>query len=315
MAQVFLDEIESLKLSEQDQTERCIAEYFLRRGWYVERIDEDERKRPDFFISFNDTQLLCEVKTISSSHRGDHPEDTFDKDFRNPVLNYFQRQSFHNLSYSVVIDSDTMTAPSKEESSQFSQWLGESLISIHQGAIPYDWKCINYNLGTFYLSEYKFLSNRPNNTPNSLHIHISPKQFASHLDVFIPSYGGINTGPLRDRIKKAVTQLDDEANYRNKLLIPRIVAIALRGGLGLDFSTTINCLYTLLCSYKQLSAIAILNWIPETASLSTRWFLGWIILHNQQGTNLLPGSVFDDGYSKQHYDLVALISTMKSAGL
>lgn len=320
MERVFLDEVMPLKLSEQARTERYVAEYFLRRGWQVERIDEDAQKRPDWFISSGDTQLLCEVKTISSARRGDHPEDIFDTNFRNPVLDYFQRGRFRNLPYSIVLDDDTMTAPSKAEALQFAEWLGEALLKIHDGVLPTGWERVDYYLGVFFAATYTFASTRPNGTSNRLHIRLSPERLVSQLHITIPAYGGINSGPLQDRVRKAVKQLDDEAHYRKNLAMPRIIAIALRDGIGFDWSATIDHLHALLCRYHQLSAIAILHWTPEAdpfVHLDARWFLAFVVLHNQQSqmVNPLPALVFEDGFSKQHYDLAVLAATAKAAGL
>jgi len=317
MERVFLDEVMHLELSEQARSEHCVAEYFLRRGWQVERIAEDAQKRPDWFISLGDTQLLCEVKTISSARRGDHPEDIFDTNFRNPVLAYFQRGSFRNLPYSIALHNNTMTAPSKEEAIQFAEWLGEAVLKIDQSIIPIGWECVHHHFGVFYAATYTFASGRPNGTPNTLDIHLSREFHAARLHIMIPAYGSINSGPLQDRVRKAIRQLDDEAMYRKNLALPRVITIALRDGIRFDWSVTIDQLRNLLCRYSQLSAIAIFHWTPETHHLDTRWFLSFVVLHNQQSqhVNPLPALVFEDGYAKQHYDLEELAALAKAARL
>jgi hypothetical protein len=302
MAYIFLDETFSYRPEDQYQNEIRVAEYFRRRGGNVDRIDEDDLHRPDWHVQFKGTDFLCEVKSVFSARRGDNPENDFDKRFRVPVLQHFQQKRLQCIPCMVSVHCDTMTAPDPEITNNFIKWLDTSVNLLYKQEIPMpdNWKTDTRAPGYYFA--YFPIPQGKMGIVRTLSISVTFSSKISSLQLFIPSYGGINQRPLEKSIAKAVEQLNQEADYRNKPDIPRVITVSIRDGVALlEWSDLKTLIDKLLSHYVTLSAIAIFRWIPTSDDLFCRWFLSFTVFHNPKATDSLRLSldVFNDEFAVQ----------------
>lgn len=321
MALVFLHErSQHSELTEQAWYEYCVGEYFTRRGWKADRISEDNQLRPDWYINSDTLAFLCEVKTIESVHEGDSKEADFQKKFCTPLKHYFQQNKFSKFPYRITIDNHTMTIPQEQELRQFRDWLADCLLLFNQGTVPNSWEAVSLplNMGVVYFSTYTFSNPRKNGPLHTIHLRLTDKPDHLKYNIFIPIYGGTNKRPIEKQINKAVKQLKKEAEIRNQLEIPQVLVLSFEGGIGFNLSQTLTECYRWLEFYDTLSAIALCWWKAQQDSwenMLTSWFLSFMVLYSSKSRNILPQSVFDDGYTTQYTDVPSFIEVLRKAGL
>jgi hypothetical protein len=320
MIKIYRDEIGDIeKLSFSEYAEKLVLTHFEKRGAQPKVIQRTLRQTPDLVLIWEGCPILCEVKVVQSSRRGIDTSDTFDRDFRKPVLDHFKRKSLQKLPFYVVIDNDRMESPTKEESKAFAAELENALIQLKIGSVPSGWERVQYppNIqpnSAFFLWRYRIMESRKDAKERLFQIRVS---YNDKLIIDIPTYGGLNCRPIAQDISNADDQLREYANSQNIPDALRLVAFLIKDGLDFHILSFVRTVRHALSSHIEIGGVVFFQWALEGSEFTSRQFLRPTLLHNDWSppNHSIPDGLFDDGVSSQIHDLDQCIRTLSSARL
>jgi len=237
--------------------------------------------------------------------------DTMQKDFANSIVS--------DLPYTLRLDSDDLYAPTKDESRKFFKWLEKEISAIHSGNPSWNWHVEPYLGLASYRTFYEIHTPKyDGDTKSQYLLTLSRILHQTKFQVELVSYGGLNLGPITQNIEKAVTQLETKATTEDDPNLPRIIVLAFESGIGFEWDTLFQHLWYELEQHKNVNAIAVLQWKPDTEAPSQdEGLAAWlaylfsapivpffVVFHNaelQNDIKPLHNFVFDDKWSTQLY--------------
>ncbi|GAA5530330.1 hypothetical protein [Herpetosiphon gulosus] len=299
--------------NEAKRNETIFMEYFKKRGWIANKIEEGFDLTSDFLVENNDYKILCELKTILSARREMNTQSDFENNFCKKVYDYFQKKPYTKLPCRLYIHNHLMLIPSENMLKKFLYDITKDIIYLLKNN-PKDqlnWSHTNnkwdFYGNNLYLCSYDFMEGK---IEISFQITGIEMRFDQYLQ--IPIYGILNNRAISDSINKGIKQLDTYANNSQLNQIPKIIAISLNGDIKIEHLYYAKIINRVFGKNPQISAIATFDWICMDNSNSTfiewisnnQFFLRFFVFHNpnceKQNLPRLPLSVFDDGYSLQY---------------
>jgi hypothetical protein len=248
---------------------------------------------------------------------GRNTEKWFTK-FSKDVEDYLMHSSIRDFPYRLRIDSDNMYVPNESERKIFLKWLENEISAITRGEISGHWQPQNLLNGRVigYSSFYQIhMPTHENDTPVYYQLTIEGPLASGPLKISSFAYGGLNLDAIISNVESGLKQLESSAMRETDPQIPRIIALAFTSGLGFEKEQLSPCITKLLQNHPNLSAIAVLEWIPDgTPPPEEKGFLAWaqfqattpriprfIVYHNPwlQSVKPLPASIFNDKWSIQ----------------
>jgi hypothetical protein len=232
--------------------------------------------------------------------------------FGDAMRDYFAASSISNLSYRIRLDSDSLWIPPDRDG--FFKWLEGEVQAIHDGQPSWWW-----TRGTqpFLCYSAVYPVDRSGDDPwTRINLAVMPSFGGEGLEVELHCYGTLNLDVITESVRDGVLQLKCSAQRESDPEIARFIALCFARSIGLDWELLDNHIDWLLGENPDLSAIAVMDWVPEEEPppetegnvLALMEFLTktthvprFIVYHNPQphGVKPLPTSVFDDGRSLQ----------------
>jgi hypothetical protein len=240
------------------------------------------------------------------------------KKFTKAVEDHFANSSIGGLPYNIRIDSDDLYVPNKREKEDFFKWLENEMQAIHRGEISRDWQILQIpdTYVTWYSSSYQI--HKPSHEKDTIayyQLAVEGPFENGCLNVSLFSYGGLNLKAIESEIEGGLKQLGSSALRETDQQIPRIIVLAFASWLGFERKELPPYIAKILQTHQNLSAIAILDWIPDrTPPTKEEDSLAWekfcmimsmvprfIVFHNPWLKNVkqLPAHIFNDKWSIQ----------------
>ncbi len=239
-------------------------------------------------------------------------------EFAETMRDYFAGSSVKDLPYTLRLDSDDLYQPTAQEQRTFFKWLENEIQAINRGKPSWHWvvEKAYYGPAASYSTFYRIHKpTHQNDVKAEYQLTVTgPFELAS-LELSIHSYGALNLDPITSNVESGLKQLESSASRETDKQIPRIIALAFESGIGFEWRNLLSHVAWLLKEHPSLSAIAVLDWIPDGIPppqedgmeswyqfyLTTPTVPRFIVFHNSwlQTAKPLPTSVFSDKWSTQ----------------
>lgn len=270
------------------------------KNWTDENPGKQLIMRPDEWNFIYGDEIEFEKKY---RNRKRNTEDGFRK-FAQSLKDQLSKSSIKDLPYSLRLDSDDLYVPNLTEQNTFFKWLEDEIQAINKRNPSRNWRIqkLQYDNVALYSTFYSI------HTPANEHdlkrtyqIMIQGPYNTDSLEVNIFSYGGLNLDAITSNVKRGLEQLDESALREQDHMIPRIIVLAFASGIGFDRQELSSHIVWLLKNHSKLSAIAILEWIPDGTSSTTLFVPRFVVYHNAglKEVKPLPVNIFSDNWSVQ----------------
>lgn len=205
------------------------------------------------------------------------------REFAQTMKDYFANSSVRDLPYNLRLDSDDLYAPTWDERNQFFKWLEGEIKVIDVGNPSWHWQIERLQYGRAALYSYFYSIHKPaheNDIEAVFQLTIEGPRGDGPLEVNAYSYGGLNLDSITSNVESGLDQLESSASRENDKRMPRIIVLAFQSGIGFEWQQLSSHITYLLKHHPDLSAIAILDWIPDgTPPSQEDGFLAWIKFH------------------------------------
>ena len=318
----FLCEVKTVESVRANFPSTPLYSYLEQRGkqqaeikkWTNENPDKRLILRPGEWDFIHGDEFEFEKKYRKQRR---NTEDGFKK-FAQTMKDHLSNSIIKDLPYSLRLDSDDLYVPNLTEQSTFFKWLENEIQAINKRNPSRDW-CIQklpYGNAVSYSTFYSIHAPTDKDDVKAKYqLMIKGPYNADSLEVNIHSYGGLNLDAITSNVKSGLDQLEKSASREQDHLLPRIIVLAFASGIGFDWQALSSHIVWLLENHSKLSAIAILDWIPDGIPPSPeQGFFAWArfrattpivprfeVYHNSwlDGVKPLPIDVFNDKWSAQ----------------
>lgn len=197
----------------------------------------------------------------------------FERGFAEPVQRYLtQQSSIRNLPYLVILHSHDLYYPTQKEEAEwhdFCRWLENEIRLIDEKGTPSwpSWVIDRRGPGlpAFYTAFYPIhKAAHKGDVKADIQVRVVGPGKHDSLQVHIDCDGGLNLEAITRNVEEARTQLKGTALREQKPNIARVVALAFATGMDpFDWEELSAHIAWLLEEYRDLSAIAVLEWVPD----------------------------------------------------
>ena len=198
-------------------------------------------------------------------HRRKSTEKWF-REFAQTMKDYFANSSVRDLPYNLRLDSDDLYVPTWDERNRFFRWLEGEIKAIDVGNPSWYWQIERLQYGRAALYSYFYPIHKPaheNDIEAVYQLMIEGPRGDGPLEVNAHSYGGLNLDSITSNVESGLKQLESSASRENDERMPRIIVLAFQSGIGFEWQQLSSHITYLLKHHPDLSAIAILDWIPD----------------------------------------------------
>lgn len=318
----FLCEVKTIESVRANYPGRPLEYYIEQRRKRREEIEQWRKDNPDrqlilrpgeFEFIFGDEDDF--IKKYQNRRRS---TEKWFNEFAHAMKEYFASSAVRELPYSLRLDSDDLYAPNLSERTIFFMWLESEILAINTGKISWQWQIqrLQYGQAALYTTFYRIhIPTYENDIKAEYQLTLEGPRISSGFEVNIYSYGGLNLDSITVNVEGALNQLESSSERENDNQIPRLIVLAFESGIGFEWKELSLHITWLLKSHPELSAIAILEWMPDgTPPPPENGFLAWaefqmkapwvpryVVYHNRwiRDVRPLPTHVFNDPRSVQ----------------
>jgi hypothetical protein len=252
------------------------VEYFIdKRKDLQTRVEAWKRSEPDKRLIMHREEyefLYGDERDFRKKYqyRRRHTDYWFEREFAEPVQRYLtQQSSIRNLPYWVRLCSYGCYTPKPEERDDFCKWLEDGIRLIDEKGAPSwpPWVIDRRGPGVpaFYTAFYPIhKAAHTGDVEAEIQVLVVGPGKHDSLQVDIDCDGGLNLEAMTRNVEEARSQLKDTALREQKPTIARVVVLAFATGIDpSDWEELSAHIAWLLEEYHDLSAIAVLEWVPD----------------------------------------------------
>jgi hypothetical protein len=284
------------------------------RKWIEQNPDKRLILRPDEREYIYGNEIEFEQKYRK---RKRNTEKWF-KTFEQKIKEYLSKSVVKDSPFDFRLDSDDLYVPNLDEQEKFFAWLVYEIQAIENKAPSKNWHVDKIRGSDTALYSVFYTIHIPSDKDDiaaKYQLTITGPRRAGGLDMHLLSYGGLNLDAITTNVERGLVQLKKSAWRESDPEIPRIIALAFESGIGFEQEELSSHIMWLLKSHSDLSAIAILEWVPDgTPPSHEQGFFAWaefqaktpkvprfMVYHNSwlQSVKVLPLEAFEDKWSVQ----------------
>ena len=321
----FLCEIKTIKSVHANVP--YTPEYFFieERNKQQEEIEKWKEENTDarLILRQEEWQFIYgdEVEFREKYRRRKRNTEEYFKQFRKTFQECFAESQISHLPYRIRVDSVDLYVPKPYEQDAFLKWLENEILGIDRGESSQYWSVEQQKMGQagFYSTFYQIHKPDHEDDPGSRYqvLVIGPLE-ANQLQVEVYACGELNIDAIDRNVQgkgKALHQLKSSAHQEPDLQIPRVIVLAFESSVGTEWARLSDYITWLLIETPTLSAVAVLERIPDgTPPSAEDGFGGWlefqlttprvpsfVVYHNPkpQEVKPLPMDAFQDKWSVQ----------------
>lgn len=317
----FLCEVKTVESARANFPYTSIEYYHSQRKRRRDEIEKWMAENPDtrLFLRKDEREFIHgDVAEFTRKYR-DRRKNTqyWFQRFAQAMKEYFTTSSpIRSLPYILRLDSQDLYRPTPDERDSFFKWLDREIQAIDEGRPSWHWDVQRWSdRAAFYSTFYPIHSpTHENDTKVKYQVSVLGPGKAGSLEVHVHSYGTLNLDSITRSVKAGLKQLESSASREADQQVPRVIALALKSGIGFEWGQLSSCITYLLKEHLDLSAIAVLRWTPNGKLPQDSHFLDQIefyattpavptfaVYHNSwlEGVKPLPIEAFGDRWSVQ----------------